>query len=811
MRRVRGRAGVLRGKPFKVAQPNTTRQTTPSGAGRAQARRVLVCARGETGRALVARLAEAGFVASLAEPREAPHAAREFAPDAAIVEVGRAPRDDDKLSPEDDERPAPRHAKITSRDDDGHASQNDEGLASRNDGGLSSHDDEGLALARRLRSDEATRSLPLVILPRVWTDGLRFAALELGADDCLAAEAPHAELLARLEALFWRVEAGRTAAAAHAERAARERRAEIDDFLRLLDAAREQVEAGRPCALALLAPSRAGDAHAAESAPAPPERKTADGRTTRDETVARDETVGREAASGGAGDGGARAAGDLRRAGAGVRAADDAERVADDAERVADDAGRASGDGLAARESDALKAAHEFLRRNLRRADAVAFYGPTLLAAHLPRTRARDAAEDLARLCREFRAEHPHAPVAFGLASFPEDGPEVETLIERAEAALASALASPPGSTDARDAAESPAARPVAADESVAAETADTTVSRDARRDETPAEVSAASESFATSEISVASEVSPASESFAEQAGRDERDAEADGYARDDGDEGADADGRDGGDEAVEIVDRSSGEIVDRIVGESGDRIVGEMREDGGGVQEWRGPEQEFLPLPTEADPSGGWRAPAQQPGEAEGQQPHAGAKRGLPPDFDRRRALRESRQRDDVEAAVQPSYAGGGAGGGLARAAAEAAERERERRAGGEAMPRRVLLAVSDPARMAQINLLLRSAAYEVRAAFDGKQALDLLRIERADLLVLDYALTGFDGLGVLRRLTERHGGELPLPVLLLLPGADGDALREEASALGAGGFVALPYDPAELLERVRTTGSAR
>jgi DNA-binding response OmpR family regulator len=50
-----------------------------------------------------------------------------------------------------------------------------------------------------------------------------------------------------------------------------------------------------------------------------------------------------------------------------------------------------------------------------------------------------------------------------------------------------------------------------------------------------------------------------------------------------------------------------------------------------------------------------------------------------------------------------------------------------------------------------------------------------------------------------------------LPLPVLLLLPGADGDALREEASALGAGGFVALPYDPAELLERVRTTGSAR
>ena len=160
-------------------------------------------------------------------------------------------------------------------------------------------------------------------------------------------------------------------------------------------------------------------------------------------------------------------------------------------------------------------------------------------------------------------------------------------------------------------------------------------------------------------------------------------------------------------------------------------------------------------------------------------------------------------------------SGTGGGAigQGTLAQAAADAAARERERRARGAIMPRRLLLTVSDPARMAQINLLLRSAGYEVRAAFDGLQAINLLRIERPDLLVIDHALNGIDGLEALRRLHRQHHERLPLPVVLLLANASTAAERErmraEARELGARGFVALPYDPEEFLTCVRTTGN--
>ncbi len=177
--------------------------------------------------------------------------------------------------------------------------------------------------------------------------------------------------------------------------------------------------------------------------------------------------------------------------------------------------------------------------------------------------------------------------------------------------------------------------------------------------------------------------------------------------------------------------------------------------------------------------------------------------------DFSPSRVVRESKQ-TDMETSMMPVGGGAGAGigqGSRAQAAADAAARERERRTRGALMPRRLLLTVSDPARMAQINLLLRSAGYEVRAAFDGLQAINLLRIERPDLLVIDGALYGIDGLEALRRLHLQHHERLPLPVVLLLSDAS-EQERAEARRLGVRGFVAVPYDPEELLNCVRTVG---
>ncbi|MCA1591680.1 MAG: response regulator [Acidobacteria bacterium] len=176
-------------------------------------------------------------------------------------------------------------------------------------------------------------------------------------------------------------------------------------------------------------------------------------------------------------------------------------------------------------------------------------------------------------------------------------------------------------------------------------------------------------------------------------------------------------------------------------------------------------------------------------------------------------RAVREKTQ-PGVSDIVLMSHAEHGAatgdGGNASRQeVADAVMQEREMRARGVSMPRRLLLAVSDAARMAQVNLLIRSAAYEVRAAFDGQQALSLLRIEQPDLVVVDYELHDMNGVEMLKRLRKQSGGRLAWPVLLLLP-AEHESARQEAAQVGVRGIVNLPYDPLELLERIRTAGSA-
>jgi CheY-like chemotaxis protein len=133
------------------------------------------------------------------------------------------------------------------------------------------------------------------------------------------------------------------------------------------------------------------------------------------------------------------------------------------------------------------------------------------------------------------------------------------------------------------------------------------------------------------------------------------------------------------------------------------------------------------------------------------------------------------------------------------------AVERSESSDGGG---PRRVLLAVSDAPRMARLNSLIRSAGYEVRAAFDGEQALNLLRIERPDLLLLESGLDKINGLEMINRLRQQGGGRVLLPVLFLNSSGDDNAGRE-ALALGARKVLTQPYEPGDVLAGMREAAS--
>ena len=115
-------------------------------------------------------------------------------------------------------------------------------------------------------------------------------------------------------------------------------------------------------------------------------------------------------------------------------------------------------------------------------------------------------------------------------------------------------------------------------------------------------------------------------------------------------------------------------------------------------------------------------------------------------------------------------------------------------------------ILIVDDmPLCLETIAEVLRGAKYKVICAASGQAALDILRRERVDLLLLDVLMPGLDGLavlGVLRK-NERWRG---LPVILLTDAAEKHRVHAAAS-LGIQGYILKSqFSLKELLSRVQT-----
>jgi DNA-binding response OmpR family regulator len=87
-----------------------------------------------------------------------------------------------------------------------------------------------------------------------------------------------------------------------------------------------------------------------------------------------------------------------------------------------------------------------------------------------------------------------------------------------------------------------------------------------------------------------------------------------------------------------------------------------------------------------------------------------------------------------------------------------------------------------------------------ETVPAVDGAQALQALGASRFDILLVDLMLPGMDGLTLTRRIRERWN----TPLIMVTARGD-DADKIVGLELGADDYLAKPFNPRELLARVR------
>ncbi|MBI9084527.1 MAG: sigma-54-dependent Fis family transcriptional regulator [Desulfobacterales bacterium] len=110
-------------------------------------------------------------------------------------------------------------------------------------------------------------------------------------------------------------------------------------------------------------------------------------------------------------------------------------------------------------------------------------------------------------------------------------------------------------------------------------------------------------------------------------------------------------------------------------------------------------------------------------------------------------------------------------------------------------------ILVVDDELSMRELlDVLLTREGYQVSLAENGKKALEVLAIERFDLLLCDIRLGDLTGLDVLRAAKQRHPGT----VVIMISAYASTETAVEAMNAGAYDYLPKPFDNAELKQAI-------
>lgn len=114
--------------------------------------------------------------------------------------------------------------------------------------------------------------------------------------------------------------------------------------------------------------------------------------------------------------------------------------------------------------------------------------------------------------------------------------------------------------------------------------------------------------------------------------------------------------------------------------------------------------------------------------------------------------------------------------------------------------MERRILVVDDAPDIVHAVRLYLEMEGFTVYSAFNGRQAVEVVRSKLPDLVILDVMMPELDGLSALKLIREVSN----LPVILLTVRNEED-MKVRGLRLGADDYVTKPFSQRELLGRIQ------
>jgi two-component system KDP operon response regulator KdpE len=110
-----------------------------------------------------------------------------------------------------------------------------------------------------------------------------------------------------------------------------------------------------------------------------------------------------------------------------------------------------------------------------------------------------------------------------------------------------------------------------------------------------------------------------------------------------------------------------------------------------------------------------------------------------------------------------------------------------------------RVLVVDDDPRIIRFIRASLMAHGYDVLTATNGEEALEVVKMNTPDIMLLDIRLPVKDGFEVLQELRTFSS----MPVIAF---SANSSVSKQALSLGANDFVSKPFTPDEMIERTRS-----
>jgi len=115
----------------------------------------------------------------------------------------------------------------------------------------------------------------------------------------------------------------------------------------------------------------------------------------------------------------------------------------------------------------------------------------------------------------------------------------------------------------------------------------------------------------------------------------------------------------------------------------------------------------------------------------------------------------------------------------------------------------KKILVVDDEPDILKVTSIRLKKLGYNVLTAVGGKEALDTMRSENPDLVLLDLVMPFMNGAEVCEQIkndkTLKH-----IPIILFTASGNGAMTAEQIKKIGADDYIVKPFEPEELMGKV-------